>query len=111
MKIIDVRVMLLKSNPPHLFIDATGTVNSTGWTNPKLQIRLYAGGSSPDGFQDFDFVADSPSGITNFVITPIRTTLTIEGGLPSNCKGIRVHSATNNIEKTFASGDLTTYQI
>ncbi|WP_238543606.1 hypothetical protein [Pseudomonas sp. GM79] len=57
MKVVDIKLKLLKSNPPQLPISAIGLVGSAGWTNPRLEPRVYIQ-FPPDGIQDFDFVAD-----------------------------------------------------
>lgn len=41
MKVVDVELKVLKSNPPQLHISAIGLVGSAGWTNPRLEPRVY----------------------------------------------------------------------
>jgi hypothetical protein len=107
MEVVDVRVKILKSFPPQTVIDAWGKVPSTGWTNPRFEPRFYIGGTPPDGILDFDFVADAPTGLVLWVITPIRSSLNI-GQLPESIKGVRIHSATNRLEKNFSESDVET---
>jgi hypothetical protein len=109
MEIVDVRVVLLKSNPPQLVVDVIGKVNSSGWRNARLEPRFYIGGHPADGVQDFDFIADPPTDIVMWVISPVRASVTIQGGLPPSYRGIRVHSATNSIEKALHEDKVESY--
>ena len=107
MEIVDVKVLILKSHPPQIVVDAWAKVPSSGWKNPRLEPRFYIGGTPPDDIQDFDFVADVPTGMVLWVITPIRVSLNI-GQLPTSIQGVRVHSATNKIEKKLTESDVRT---
>lgn len=104
MEIVDVRITKVQATPLQLVVDVVGKVSSSGWSNPTLAPRYYIGGTPPDGVQDFDFVADAPTGIVIWVIKPIRASLVIDGGLPPSYKGVRVHSATNSIEMLLSDG-------
>jgi hypothetical protein len=89
-----VTIHILKTNPPILAIQASGTVGSSGWKNGKLIPYIYVKPPA-DGIYEFDFVAEQPSGITLPVLLPI----TAEGqweNFPPTLKGIRVYSSTNN---------------
>jgi hypothetical protein len=89
-----VALHILKTNPPILVIQATGTVGSTGWKNGKLIPFIYVRPPA-DGIYEFDFVADQPTGLTLPVLLPI----TAEGqweNFPPNLKGIKVYSSSNN---------------
>ena len=83
-----------KSNPPQLSVSASGSVSSSGWKGGALIPRIYVV-QPQDGIQDFDFVAESPSGTVLWVISPISGDGTIE--LEKWIKGVRVHAATNSI--------------
>jgi hypothetical protein len=96
-KVLDVQLTLLKTNPVKLEIDAFAEVGSPGWTNPRLEPRIYIQFPT-DGIQDFDFVADRPEGNTVQVMTPIGASETWENPPLHQLKGIRVHSANNFIE-------------
>ncbi|AMS17582.1 hypothetical protein A3218_25990 [Pseudomonas chlororaphis] len=98
LKVLDIHLSLLKSNPPQLHILAHGLVGSTGWTNPRLQPRFYID-FPRDGIQDFDFVADPPQGISIFPICPITASEYWENPPLDKLKGVRVHSANNFVEE------------
>lgn len=91
-----VDLSLLKSNPPQLLVSAIGTVSSGGWKNGTLDARHYFVPPA-DGIQDFDFAATPPVGPSIQIILPISAQ-TVVFPIPSWLKGVRVHSATNNIE-------------
>ncbi|WP_033036851.1 hypothetical protein [Pseudomonas sp. GM102] len=97
LKVVDVDLKLLKSNPPQLHISAIGLVGSAGWTNPRLEPRFYIQ-FPPDGIQDFDFVADPPKGIVIQPVLPIAASELWENPPLNILKGVRIHSATNCIE-------------
>lgn len=88
-----VDLLLFKSLPPVLVINALGEVNSGGWHHATLLPRFHPAPPA-DGIADYDFVAEPPSGPAIAVISPIvaQTTLTDP---PAWLRGIRVHSATN----------------
>ncbi|MCE6976347.1 hypothetical protein EI534_02660 [Pseudomonas frederiksbergensis] len=102
MKVVDVDLKILKSNPPQLHISAIGLVNSGGWTNPRLEPRVYIQ-FPPDGIQDFDFVADPPQGAAIQVILPIDASKLWKEPPLDKLKGVRVHSASNSIEAPLKS--------
>lgn len=97
---------LLKSNPPALAIRADGWVNSSGWSNAHLSEWVYI--TPPgDGILDLDFIAKKPEGFVIWVVTPVHADLILRPvdmanfwgpGLP--LKGVRVHSATNDLQHT-----------
>ncbi|WP_367372159.1 hypothetical protein [Pseudomonas lini] len=97
MKVVDVQLTLLKSYPPQLHISAIGLVNSGGWTNPRLEPRIYLQ-FPPDGIQDFDFVADPPQRPAIQPILPIAASELWENPPLDKLKGVRIHSANNSIE-------------
>ncbi|HET6890078.1 MAG TPA: hypothetical protein VFH31_03170 [Pyrinomonadaceae bacterium] len=83
-----------KSNPPQLAVNAIGSVSSSGWKNGVLVPRVYVM-PPQDGVQDFEFVAEAPTGIVLWVISPISGDGCVE--LEPWIKGVRIHSATNSI--------------
>ncbi|AIS13369.1 MULTISPECIES: hypothetical protein [Pseudomonas] len=98
MKVLDIHLSLLKSNPPQLHILAHGLVGSPGWTNPRLQPRFYID-FPKDGIQDFDFVADPPQGVSILPVYPITASEHWENPPLKKLKGVRVHSANNFVEE------------
>lgn len=84
-----------KSNPPQLVVNASGQVNSSGWSNGRLIPWVYVD-QPADGIQDFDFVATAPSGVVLWVISPIGGDGTIE--MRDWMKGVRIHSSSNKVE-------------
>ena len=92
-----VDLVLLKIQPPHLVINSTGFVTTSGWTNGRLEPRFYIQFPA-DGIQDFDFVADPPEGIESQVISPITAKPIEWVSPPSALKGVRVHAQSNEIE-------------
>ncbi|WP_019500189.1 hypothetical protein [Pseudanabaena sp. PCC 6802] len=94
-QVVDVGIKILrsgKSPKEALFIIASGVVTSGGWSNPIL-IPYYYFTAPEDGIYNFDFVADSPTGSTIQVITPVITTFIWEN-LPDGVKGVRVYGST-----------------
>lgn len=85
---------LNKSNPPQLSVSASGMVSSSGWKGGALIPRVYVA-QPQDGVQDFDFVAEPPSGVVLWVMSPISGDGTIM--LEQWMEGVRVHSATNSL--------------
>jgi hypothetical protein len=83
-----------------LKIEATGEVNSSGWTNPKLAAYIYVKPPS-DGIYEYDFIADEPTGPASDVITKIKAE---DSGLdfPSGLKGVKVYSSCNFITERLA---------
>lgn len=94
-KVDQVRLSILKSNPPKLAIVAVGQVTSTGWRNPAL--NALEAKLSPDGILDVEFVADPPSGISLPVLMEIVADLLWEDDV-ERVVGVRVVARTN--EKT-----------
>ena len=94
--IVSVDLALLKSNPPQLLISSVGTVSSGGWKNGTLELKVYVH-PPEDGIQDIDFRAEPPNGVAIDVILPIAAQ-TVMPDIPEWLKGVRVHSATNNVE-------------
>ena len=102
MRITELTVITLESHPPQYVINVKGQVNTGGWSNPRLELV----GTVTDGIQNYDFVMDPPKpGVMvtqGFTETP-KASINL-GRASSSIKGVRVHSATNNIEKLFDLG-------
>lgn len=95
-----VSVTLLKSNPTQIHISACGKASSTGWTKAELSPWIYVMAPA-DGIQDFDFIAQPPTGISLPVLTPIAAEATTTHD-PANywgegkpLRGVRIHAQTN----------------
>jgi hypothetical protein len=101
--ITDIELTVLRSFPPQIRIVASGTVTSSGWTNPQLVPYTYIQ-DPPDGIYDFDFIAEAPEEIATQVITPI-TTIYRDRTFPQGMKGVRVHSSTNGLVAFFNPED------
>ena len=96
-KVSGVSLSILRTSPPTLHIAANGVVPSSGWTNGRLEPRIYVTFPA-DGYQEFDFVADPPTAVVLWVQTPIAAEASIQD-FPKEWKGVRVHSATNKIDQ------------
>lgn len=89
-----VQLSVLESEPPKLRIVASGTVPSTGWTQPQLIPFVYI--QPPiDGIYDFSFVAQEPKGTVPQVITPITADYLLDP-IPDALKGVRVNASLNS---------------
>jgi hypothetical protein len=96
-------IFILKSKPPQVGIVAEGKVPTSGWTDPSLDPWFYVL-PPKDGIQDFDFVAEPPTGIVLQCISTVSTT-TILPQDPDNywgkgkpLKGVRIHARDNALE-------------
>jgi hypothetical protein len=85
-------------------VSASGHVNSSHWGAASLSAWAYID-TPKDGIQDFDLVAEPPSGFVLWVQTPISATLSAPK--PSWLKGVRVHAATNSVEAMIGDADRT----
>ena len=94
LEITEVRLAVLESSPPQLQINASGTVPTAGWSNPRLEPHIHVH-VPPDGIYGFDFVADPPKEVTAQVISSIEVTDVWEN-LPEGVKGVRVHASRNS---------------
>lgn len=97
MRVDEVSVARNKKNPPEIHTKAKGTCSSMGWSNGTLSRYQYVTPPA-DGIQDYDFVATPPSGVADQTLTPIDAEDSMSP-IPDWCKGVRVHSRTNKIEK------------
>lgn len=89
----EIKLQILKSNPPILYIVVYGTVNSSGWKNPQLVPYVYIN-PPEDGIYEFDFVAEPPSGMVLHVMMPV-----IAQGhwqdFPKELKGVKIYASSN----------------
>jgi hypothetical protein len=104
MRIDSVRVALIKTMPPKLAVRCDGEVPTSGWKNAALGAWMYITPPA-DGIQDFDFIADPPTGIVLQWICPISTSTVLDRD-PSNfwgpgqpLRGVRIHAQNNSIEQ------------
>jgi hypothetical protein len=94
-KILKVTHQIEKSNPPNLFVEATGQVPTAGYTNVQLLRMVYVQ-PPQDGIQDYYLKAIPPSGIAATVISQVTASKTWKG-YPAWVKGIRVHGEKSGI--------------
>lgn len=87
-----------KDNVLILNVTARGWVGSSGWTNPRLEPRYYAGGKPSDNKIRLDFVADSPPPGSQvlWLIAPITANIILTG-LTHDITHICIHSANNEV--------------
>lgn len=97
-------VDIIKTNPPALFVAAVGLVNTSGWSNPVLIPRTYVNPPA-DGIQEFDFFATPPSGIVLPYFARISGNAVLPD-FPDWVRGVRVVSATNEVEYLFPNSEL-----
>jgi hypothetical protein len=93
-----IELSLNKKNPPELVITARGTCSTPGWQDIQLSIYEYVTPPA-DGMQEFDFVGTPPSGIVTQVLTPVSAEYLMPDP-PKWLRGVRIHAATNSLEKT-----------
>src|SRR5437764_14839312 len=93
-----VSLTFLALNGPRIvLISAYGATNTSGWSRFRLQPYIYIQ-PPPDGLWDFVFVGDPPLGISLDVVSHATATYVWTLG-QSDFRGVRVHSATNAVEK------------
>ena len=95
MSVETATIQILKSEPPRIAVEATGTVNSGGWSDGRLIPAVYFGPPS-DGIQDFEFIANGPKGpATMATVSDFKGS----GWVPlfDWLKGVRISSSTNSI--------------
>lgn len=97
LEVTEVKLAVLESFPPKLRIQASGTVTSGGWSRPQLIPYVYIQ-APPDGIYDFDFVAESPEGVTTAAVSPIEVSH-VWDAFPESLRGVRIHASTNSIEE------------
>ncbi|MCM0147412.1 hypothetical protein KCN56_02365 [Photobacterium galatheae] len=102
-QVSDIKMVLLKSNPPQLEVTVYGDTTTSGWKNVRLNPFVYV--ITPmDGIYEFDFVAVPPEGPAAQVITPVEASYTILS-VPNELKGIRVYALSNQMEKLLSDSD------
>jgi len=85
-----------RQEPGTAVIRATGTVTTSGWSNPNLSPVIYVV-PPKNGIWEYQFVAESPGGsITNPVITEL-TTPEVSIDLRKKLKGVRVTAQQNEM--------------
>lgn len=86
---------IAETMPAQLSIQASGTVNSTDWTNGTLIPWTYV--TQPtDGMVDFEFIATAPSGLAMWDMSPITGHGLVE--MDDWIKGIRIHTSNGDLE-------------
>lgn len=110
LEVTSVELSLVKTKPPQIHIVTHGTVPTSGWKQPRLSPWFYIR-PPDDGIQDFDFVADAPTGIVLPVITPIVGEATIPRdpadywGPGKALHGVRIHARSSTREATFGDAE------
>ena len=95
LSVSDLKLAIVKTNPPQLSICATATVPSPGWSSAELVPFMYI--DPPlDGVYDFTFMAIRPTDISPQVVTSIKAEY-VMSPLSKSVKGVRVHAKSNNI--------------
>ena len=89
-------IHILKSDPPKIIVEASGTVNTLGWTNGRLIPVVYFV-PPDDGIQDFNFIGTAPDGYAN---QAQEENFKGTGWIPQFdwLKGVRIIAASNSIE-------------
>ncbi|MBP6784622.1 MAG: hypothetical protein KA152_12590 [Verrucomicrobiales bacterium] len=98
-QISEVKLSILKSNPPKLSVSVIGEVTTTGYTEVQLHRAPYAKPPG-DGIQDYFLTAIRPKGIVAQVVTPVEASDIIadyETALPW-LKGVRIHGTGKGVE-------------
>ncbi|MGB0506191.1 MAG: hypothetical protein ACPGGK_08335 [Pikeienuella sp.] len=107
----DLDVLISRSSPQFVLINAKGRVNSVGWTGAALARRHYVV-PPEDGVQAFDFFAVPPDEPSLQMLAPIQAMSELGPidvvnywgeGVPLT--GIRVHAATNDRTALFHSAN------
>lgn len=94
-EVVVAATIAFPDDTPNFVVAARGQAATPGWSNEHLSRHVYL--TQPaDGIQDYDFVADPPTGPTPDVLTAI-TVIELKS-LPNWVKGVRIHSATNDKE-------------
>lgn len=101
LRVDQIELAILKSNPPQLSITAIGIVSTPGWRNPRLVEYIYVQ-PPPDGIYDFDFIAEAPEVPVPQVPQPVITTHVWSGRI-DELKGVRVHASANSMEKILSA--------
>jgi hypothetical protein len=94
MRVDAVRLWITRA-APRMHIEASGTVNTGGWTHPELS-PVDHGQAPSDGVYEFAFVAEPPQGPATQALSPIAATYTAENP-PADLKAIRVIASENSL--------------
>jgi hypothetical protein len=88
-----VTLSILKTNPATLEIQVSGHTTTTGWTDIKLNPRVYVAPPA-NGIWEFDLQGVPPGGIAGQIMLPVSTEYKWKN-FPPAVKGIKVYSASN----------------
>jgi hypothetical protein len=97
LKVLEVLLITTEGPGVTLRIQAVGIVPTAGWSDPRLDPRVYID-PPQDGIYEFDFVAERPDDYAAEVITPVSAELVLEH-LPPDFAGVRVCASSNSIQK------------
>lgn len=95
-EVTNVTLVIQKTNPPRLVVNAKGTVRSGGWSNPQLSPIVHIV-PPEDGIYQFNFEADPPTGIATQAFEEIEAEFIWED-FPVELNGVKVNA--NNNSKT-----------
>ncbi len=96
----EIKLDILKSNPPKLSITSKGKTRTTGWRDGQLMPRFNLSHPALNGVYEFDFIAQIPTGITLQILTPISANYTLSK-IPSDLKKIIVYAEINKTEQSY----------
>ena len=91
MQVDKITVNTLEIYPPRLSVEATGTVNSGGWSHPAL---IAVKSNNDDGVLVFNFMASPPDGMATQALAPIKASITVDK--PANFKEVQIVAKTNS---------------
>lgn len=95
----ELKITLIKTNPPVLLLNASGLALTSGWKNGQLVLKS-SRSDIFNGLWKFDFVADPPSDIYLNALSPIETLYEF-AYVPENKIHIVVSGATNSKDTYF----------
>ena len=97
-KVVPDKVIIERPCSKSLKIISFGHTPTTGWSRAKLVPRTSAG-KALDGKYEFDFVAETPIGITLHRKSEIASEPFLWMDIPQDVKIIRVNGADNYVEE------------
>jgi hypothetical protein len=100
LSVSQVELSVLESNPPILVVRVTGEVPTPGWTQFALARRVPIVPPA-DGIYEADAYGEPPSGAEPEVVTAF-TFADQWKDFPSDLKGVRIWSATNDVTSALA---------
>ncbi len=105
-RILDVKYVDEKINPPNLVVTAIGEVPTAGYQRPTLRRATYVVPPA-DGIQDYFLRATPPSGDAAQVVSKVKAKNTWKGYAEKApwIKGIRVHGAGDGVMVKMFSGE------